>query len=167
MDESSLCCSVREIAADETVSLRQAILWPNQPLSHVRLAEDDAPNAHHFGAFFGDEGPIIAVISLFLDEPPPGQSPMNVSYARFRKFACAHEHQGRGLGSALLAHVVEFSDSTTRRTVWCDARLETAAWYEKRGMQRSGEIFWKGVGDEKVEYVRMKTLEGSSARRVG
>ncbi|KAJ2986901.1 hypothetical protein NUW54_g9586 [Trametes sanguinea] len=35
--------------------------------------------------------------------------------------------------------------------VWCDARLSAAGWYERRGMQRFGEMFFKG----EIEYVRM------------
>ncbi len=73
--------------------------------------------------------------------------------ARFRKFACDPAHQGRGIGTALLKHVFDVAVSEmVCGVIWCDARLSAAGWYERRGMRRFGETFFKGD----IEYVRMK-----------
>ncbi|KIY69810.1 hypothetical protein CYLTODRAFT_393090 [Cylindrobasidium torrendii FP15055 ss-10] len=155
--------SIRQITTAETLALRHAVLWPNQPIEKVRLPEDDTPMAWHFGAFVNDaDADPAAVISLFLENTSPlGMDTHGHPYARFRKFACATNMQGQGIGSLLLQYAIDFSKSLdidgweSVKGIWCDARLETASWYEKRGMQRFGEDFYKSVGDERIEYVRM------------
>ena len=73
--------------------------------------------------------------------------------ARFRKFACDPQHQGKGIGSELLQRVCEAAVTEMECSViWCDARSSAAGWYERRGMQRFGETFFKGD----IEYVRMR-----------
>ena len=100
----------------------------------------------------------VAVISLFVEPlPPAAVSPETAASspkaARFRKFACDPPHQGCGIGSALLKHTFEAAKRELGcAVIWCDGRAETARWYEKRGMQRFGEIFYKGP----VEYVKMR-----------
>ncbi|KAF7304026.1 Glucosamine 6-phosphate N-acetyltransferase [Mycena indigotica] len=74
---------------------------------------------------------------------------------RFRKFACDSEHQGRGLGTALLAHIATVAFSQLYgNLLWCDAREATRSWYERRGLTVSGPKFYKG----EVAYVRMKMV---------
>ncbi|KAF7789970.1 hypothetical protein EIP86_000918 [Pleurotus ostreatoroseus] len=168
---------LRRISPQDTVPLRHAVLWPNKPVEYVLLPEDDT--GYHFGAFLdGDSDSIsgaqpVAVISLFRESVPtehaeraeaaasflPGQNTstntdadVNVKTARFRKFACAPVYQGRGIGTALLRHAMEAARTELGcRNIWCDARMESAPWYERRGLRRFGDIFYKG----EVEYVKM------------
>ncbi|KAI0629967.1 GCN5-related N-acetyltransferase [Trametes polyzona] len=151
---------IRRISAEETVPLRHAVLWPDHPVSHVLLPED--ATGHHYGAFLEtDPATPVAVISVFHDPLPFPITPAESSgstdgpplrAARFRKFACAPEHQGKGIGTKLLAHVFAVAAREMQCTVvWCDARLSAAGWYERRGMRRFGETFFKG----EIEYVRM------------
>ncbi|KAH9919335.1 uncharacterized protein B0H18DRAFT_639771 [Fomitopsis serialis] len=100
----------------------------------------------------------VAVISIFKiaafdvrrETKVPEKQP--ASAARFRKFACEPSHQGRGIGTRLLKHVFEVAASDLGcDVIWCDARLATAEWYERRGMSRFGE-FLQG----RLPYVRMK-----------
>ena len=72
--------------------------------------------------------------------------------ARFRKFACDPRWQGQGVGTVLLRDAFEAARSELGcRVIWCDARLATKGWYERRGMHSFGGTFFKGD----VEYVRM------------
>jgi ribosomal protein S18 acetylase RimI-like enzyme len=123
---------------------------------------------HHYGAFTLDENNSeitvpVAVISLFKETLPIGildsesdrekGDSSSSSAARFRKFACDPSHQGMGIGTGLLRHVFNVAkEELNCSVVWCDARTETAGWYERRGMQRFGSTFYKGP----IEYVRMK-----------
>ncbi|KAK7045769.1 hypothetical protein VNI00_007170 [Paramarasmius palmivorus] len=122
------------------------------PISHVQLPED--ANGYHFGAFLefnGDEP--VAVISVFVEAIPIPEH-QHQAAARFRKFACDPRHQGRGIGTKLLQYAFRAASTELKASViWCDARLSTSAWYEKRGMVPFGQTFFKGP----VEYVRMKT----------
>ena len=138
--------------------LRHAVLWPDKPTTYVLLPEDSA--GHHFGALLSEAEPVVAVISLFVKPLPTSElrpetavsSGTTSLAARFRKFACYPSQQGRGIGSALLADAFNVARDLGCTIIWCDARLEAAPWYEKRGMRCFGEVFFKGP----VEYVRMK-----------
>lgn len=156
---------LRSISADETVALRHAVLWPDHPISHVRLSEDDL--GFHYGAFLPSHDAPVAVISVFRDPLPmksiedqESDSGRTVTAARFRKFACDPAYQGRGIGTKLLQYVFRMArEELGCDVVWCDARLSTAGWYERRGMSRFGVTFFK----EHIEYVRMR---GPSAQVV-
>ncbi|KAI0698109.1 GCN5-related N-acetyltransferase [Cytidiella melzeri] len=147
------------ISAEETIPLRHSVLWPDQPVSYVLLPED--ASGFHYGAIMRTTDEAIecstpvAVISLFKEALPAttdSQTPSQPA-ARFRKFACEPAQQGHGIGTGLLRHVFEVAKHELDCSViWCDARMKTAAWYERRGMQRFGDVFYKGP----IEYVRMK-----------
>lgn len=145
---------IRPISAAETVPLRHSVLWPEKPVSYVRLPED--VHGHHYGAFLSpsDETP-IAVISVFIEALPLAatlSASSSTAAARFRKFACEPSHQGRGIGTALLQHVFRVARSELGcSTIWCDARVSSSEWYERRGMHKFGEVFYKGP----IEYTKM------------
>jgi GNAT superfamily N-acetyltransferase len=115
----------------------------------------------HFGAFLDaktrgndDSREPVAVLSLFCEDIPIDSGSKGQKCVRFRKFACHPDFQGQGIGSALLLYAFEYAKTQLKAyTAWCDARVSTATWYEKRGMTAFGETFLKG----NVEYVRMRT----------
>ncbi|MDO7850137.1 GNAT family N-acetyltransferase [Hymenobacter convexus] len=128
---------IQPITPEATYALRHEVLWPDQPLAYVMIAED--ADGHHFGAF--RHGELVAVISLFVTG----------AEARFRKFAARPDCQRQGIGSQLLCHVFEEARRLGAAHIWCDARQDSAAFYARFGMQPEGEIFYKGP----VAYVRM------------
>ena len=140
--------------------LRHSVLWPNHPVSHVLLPEDDS--GQHYGAFLEGVSEPVAVISVFDEALPQPTADGDVGFVpalRFRKFACDRDRQGKGIGTQLLRHVFNDAVSNPRiptRVVWCDARVSAAAWYERKeiGMARFGEPFFKSG----VKYVRMKRV---------
>ncbi|KAI0051501.1 GCN5-related N-acetyltransferase [Auriscalpium vulgare] len=144
----------RQISVSDTINIRHTVLWPEQPVDYVRLPEDDA--GVHFGAFVkgGLKHP-IAVISLFREDLPINsgfQADISTPAYRFRKFACHEAHQGQGIGSRLLSDTLSHAGQQLgARIVWCDARMATAGWYERKGLLSFGEPFMKGS----VEYIRM------------
>ena len=139
---------------EETVPLRHSVLWPDKPASYVRLLEDDL--GFHYGAYISSSSATpIAVISIFVEPLPSSESPDALGHAaaRFRKFACEPSHQGQGIGTALLRHVFHVSQSELGcSAVWCDARVSSARWYERRGLVGFGDVFLKGG----IEYIKMK-----------
>ncbi|WP_223649967.1 GNAT family N-acetyltransferase [Hymenobacter psoromatis] len=122
---------IQPLEAAQTYALRHAVLWPDKLPAYVHLPDDDA--GQHFGAVVG--GQLRAVISLFIG--PDGT-------ARFRKFATEPLWQGRGLGTALLRHVLAVARAQGAHTLWCDARHNTLPFYQRFGLLPAGEIFYKG-----------------------
>ncbi len=143
--------AIRRITAEETVPLRHSVLWPDHPVSYVLLPED--ASGYHYGAFLPDTSTPVAVISVFVDPLPDAPSvDTRAEAARFRKFACDPNHQGRGIGTMLLKHVFDTAAAEMGcGVIWCDARMSAAGWYERRGMRKFGDMFYKG----NIEYVRM------------
>lgn len=129
---------IQSIEPADTYSLRHAVLWPDKPLAYVQLPDDAA--GQHFGAFV--EGALVAVISLFVG--PDG-------VARFRKFATEPAWQGRGLGTALLRHVLAVARAQGARTLWCDARQNTLLFYQRFGLAAEDAVFYKGD----IPYLRL------------
>lgn len=129
---------IQPIDAAQTHALRHAVLWPEKPLAYVQLPDDAA--GQHFGAFA--EGALVAVISLFVGAD---------GVARFRKFATAPAWQGRGVGTALLHHVIAQARAQGASQLWCDARQNTLPFYQRFGLAAEGDVFYKG----EVPYVRL------------
>ena len=138
--------TIEPIAADQTYALRHAVLWPHKPLAYVQLPEDAA--GQHFGAFA--DGELVAVISLFVGAD---------GVARFRKFATDPAWQGRGVGTALLRHLMAAAQSQGASQLWCDARQNTLPFYQRFGLAPEGAVFYKG----EVPYVRLsRSLSASN-----
>ncbi|RTQ49248.1 GNAT family N-acetyltransferase [Hymenobacter gummosus] len=128
---------IRPVPAAATYDLRHRVLWPDKPAAYVELPEDEA--GLHYGAF--EAGRLLSVVSLFVDG----------AEARFRKFATEPAEQGRGIGSALLRHIMHEAARRGARRLWCDARQEKAGFYQKFGFSVDGPPFYKGP----IPYVRM------------
>lgn len=128
--------TLKPIAAEDTLALRHSVLWPDKPFDYVRLPDDE--DGFHLGGFV--DGELVSVISLFVTEGDETTPRM----ARFRKFATAPAHQGRGIGTQLLNHVIEQARHRGATHIWCDARLTAAGFYERFGMRAEGDVFHKG-----------------------
>lgn len=129
---------IQAIVAADTYLVRQQVLWPDKSLEFVKVADDG--DGLHFGFFVHTE--LVSVISLFID---PQKT------ARFRKFATLPRFQQKGIGSQLLYHVFEKATQHGATYIWCDARLEAMAFYERFGMKQEGHIFHK----EGTAYTKM------------
>ncbi|KAF8553665.1 acyl-CoA N-acyltransferase, partial [Imleria badia] len=156
---------ISQITADLTEELRHLVLWPDKPLDYVRLDEDKY--GYHFGAFVPCRDKPVAVISIFFEPIPLGTNDRTTSghhgtSVRFRKFACHPEFQGQGIGTSLLRYAASYCSSNGATIFWCDARLSSGRWYERRGLVPFGDTFFKDT----VEYTRMKmVLVDSEAER--
>ncbi len=128
---------IRVISPAATYPLRHAVLWPDKPLEFVKV--DDDEQGHHFGAFRAGE--LVAVISLFVTGPE----------ARFRKFATRPDCQRQGIGTQLMERVLAEARHLGARTLWCDARPDASALYQRFGMALEGPMFYKNA----VLYQRM------------
>lgn len=131
---------IEQVVAPRTWNIRQRILYPDGSLKDVQI--DDDFEGTHFAAYLGDE--IVGVISVFLYE----------DLFQFRKFAVLKNHQHKGIGSQLLLAVFEFCRRYDAKAIWCNSRLDAMAFYEKFGMQKTGDTFTKN----NIRYVRMELI---------
>ncbi|QQT24639.1 GNAT family N-acetyltransferase [Sphingobacterium spiritivorum] len=131
---------IEQVVAPRTWNIRQRILYPDGSLKDVQI--DDDFEGTHFAAYLGDE--IVGVISVFRYE----------DLFQFRKFAVLKNHQHKGIGSQLLLAVFEFCRRYDAKAIWCNSRLDAMAFYEKFGMQKTGDTFTKN----NIRYVRMELI---------
>ncbi|EGG95188.1 acetyltransferase, GNAT family protein [gamma proteobacterium IMCC1989] len=134
---------IREIPLDDRLlGIRQTVLWPDKALSSLRVAGDE--NALHFGCFLGrklSENKLVGVASIYITQHT----------ARLRKFATLADYQHQGIGSTLLSYIVDVIGTKDVSYFWCDARASATLFYEKFGMQKEGDIFYKST----IPYYRM------------
>lgn len=124
----------------QTIPIRHRVLWPNKPPEFCHVEGDE--DALHFGVHL--HGELVSVISLYIS--------ISGDEARFRKFATLSQHQGRGIGSALLTHVISSAHEKGITRIWCDARATAVGFYERFGMATEGELFYKSD----VAYFKME-----------
>ncbi|MEO6287560.1 MAG: GNAT family N-acetyltransferase [Dyadobacter sp.] len=131
---------IQKIDADKTLAIRHLVLWPGKSAEFVKVPEDEA--GFHFGLYANAQ--LVSVISLFAD----GHS------MRFRKFATLPEFQGKGLGSQLLEHSIDFGRQNQFQRMWCDARTDALGFYEPFGFTKFSEPFFK----EYIEYYKIEKV---------
>ncbi|WP_230981413.1 GNAT family N-acetyltransferase [Echinicola salinicaeni] len=129
---------IKRIGPQQTWDLRHRVMWPDRPMDYVKLDEDH--NGLHFGLEVDSQ--LISIISVFIEG----------GKAQFRKFATDKSHQGMGFGSHLLAHVIKLLEENEIALIWCNARVEKTAFYEKFGLAKTDKTFQKGG----IDYVIME-----------
>ncbi|MCE4049195.1 MULTISPECIES: GNAT family N-acetyltransferase [Bacillaceae] len=129
---------ISAIHKEKAWELRHKVMWPEKHFDFIKLADDDT--GIHYGLFKGND--LVSVISLFVSDEE----------AQFRKFATLSEEQGKGYGSALLQYVLMEAEKLGIKKIWCNARKNKAAFYQKFSLHETGESFKK----EDKEYVIME-----------
>ena len=120
---------IQRIDWQDTITLRHKVLWPEENPEFCYV--DGDVNAWHFGAFIN--GKLVSVASAY----PCG------SHIRLRKFATDTEHQGNGIGSAVLKKALAEAQTANFSVFWCDARESAIRFYEKQGLKTEGDRFFK------------------------
>lgn len=131
---------IRKIQWQETIVLRNAVLWPNESAEFCYVDGDGS--AWHFGGVLKDE--LVSVASVYCD----GKS------ARLRKFATATVFQGRGIGTQMLTHILEELAKNDVEKFWCDARESAMEFYSRFNMVPEGDRFYKSD----IPYFKMSLL---------
>lgn len=120
---------IKQIKASDTWQIRHEVMWPDQPLEFVQLDEDES--GLHFG-FFAEEK-LVSIVSCFISDDE----------MQFRKLATLPGYQGQGIASALLKHIFNLAQKKSLKRIWCNARSNKKAFYEKLGMDDTFKIFSK------------------------
>lgn len=133
--------TIKQITAEETWPLRHKVMWPNLPFNFIQLPED--ARGTHFGLFVEKE--LISIVSIFQTA---------TGMAQFRKFATTTKEQGKGFGTKLLIHVMQYAKNEGYHTLWCNARVDKTAYYKKFGMTETEETYTK----QNIKFVILKKV---------
>lgn len=132
---------IRSITAEQTLDLRQRVLWPNKSRAALKLFDDET--ALHLGAFQNQS--LVGVGSFFSDQDAS-------SVYRLRKMAVEPHRQGHGIARTLI-----FAACTKLKTmgvtlIWCDARASAVGFYHKCGFETDRQVFQKSG----IDYVKAR-----------
>lgn len=131
---------IREIDFQSCYPVRQQALYPHADLEAVKIPLDFM--GKHFGLYTPTG--LKSVISVFLAEE---------AQIQFRKFATLPQEQGKGYGSYLLNHVIEYAKNELKaKGIWCHARSNKQHYYQKFGLMPQGESYTR----EDISYVKMQ-----------
>jgi ribosomal protein S18 acetylase RimI-like enzyme len=129
---------IRVISWEQTIPLRQSVLWPSKPETFCYV--DGDVDGVHYGAFIGEA--LVCVASIYLTS----------NKARLRKFATDAKYQHQGIGSRMLVHIIQSLKNSPVDIFWCDARESAVEFYRRFGMNKCNERFYK-AGEP---YYKMK-----------
>ncbi len=129
--------NIKRIDWQDTLEIRQKVLWPNKPKEFCIVEGDEFAN--HYGIY--GKNKLIGVASTYKNE----------NSVRLRKFAVIQENQGEGYGRKLLKRIIELERESGSGIFWCDARESAVSFYKQFGMEVEGSVFYKS----EVSYFKM------------
>jgi GNAT superfamily N-acetyltransferase len=136
---------VREVPIAQTRPLRRAILRPHD--SEETVASHEPDDAFALGAFQGEE--LVAVGFIGVDGPPGSW--------RIRGMATVARLRGEGVGSAVLAGLIEHARAAGATRVWCNARTPARSFYARAGFRVVSEEFEiPGIGPHFVMELSLR-----------
>jgi predicted GNAT family N-acyltransferase len=133
----------------DVLPLRARVLRPGQPIDVARYDIDADPATVHVAARDAD-GRVISCATVFpepFDDEPAW---------RLRGMATDVAWQGRGVGSAVLARVIDDVRRAGGEVLWCNARVAALGLYRRAGFVTVGEEFEvTGIGPHYVALLRL------------
>lgn len=129
---------IEQIRQELTWKLRQNELYPDLPLSAIKLPEDE--DGTHLGLFHQDR--LVVVVSLFEKD----------NSLQFRKLATDKKYQRLGLGTKMMLYVLAYAREKNLAKVWCNARLSAVKFYQQLGFNQKGEVFSRAG----IDYIIME-----------
>jgi GNAT superfamily N-acetyltransferase len=142
---------LKYISPEETRPLRQLVLRQGKPIESCIWNGDHLESTKHIGAFVSSR--CIGVLSLFnsLTEKVEGKSQYQL-----RGMAVHPEHQGQGIGKALIIFIENELKAVKCQFLWCNARSSATTFYKKLGFDIASEEFM--IQDVGPHYVMSKNL---------
>lgn len=151
---------IQFLTTAQTLKLRRSVLKPHLSEPECVLPGDYKASTSHLGLvsksdeYLKDPLEIFCVVT-FIHQSHPELSAQH-SY-RLRGMATDPQYQGRGFGRDLVNYGLEYlRTQESCDLVWCDARENAFAFYEKLGFNFHGPMFEvPHTGPHKVMYKRL------------
>lgn len=134
---------ITEANYDDTLILRQQVLYPEKDIEFVKLPDDNL--GLHIGIEENKE--LVSVMSLFIE--------METKAVQFRKLATRTDMQGKGYASNLMKWLIDYASDMKLNKLWCNSRKESIGFYQKFGYKETDQTFEKNGH----EYVIMELTE--------
>jgi GNAT superfamily N-acetyltransferase len=137
LSQSQQPLRIEKVGVERILNLRHRILRAGLPFEMARFPDDLAPTSAHFAAFIGPQNAEPVACASFMLNSWEGKPAWQL-----RGMAIAAEHQGTGIGRALLAHAEqEVAANSCIRLFWCNARVPAVGFYVKQGWAVRSEEF--------------------------
>jgi GNAT superfamily N-acetyltransferase len=127
---------VAQVPPAVTHGLRRRVLRPGTPPDRVRWPADDLPATAAFAATDG-EGAVVGTAIVYPEACP--WLPDRVGAWRLRGMATDEAWRSAGVGSVVLAAVVDHVTGAGGSLVWCNARVPARRFYERAGFVAHGD----------------------------
>jgi GNAT superfamily N-acetyltransferase len=130
---------VSQVALDDIMQLRVAVLRKGTPATDCNYPEDSIPDVVHLAIIH--EGTAVATSTWFMKECPEKPSVMAM---QLKGMAVADHLQGEGLGALLIDAGVALANERGAAIVWARARDSAMGFYERLGFVSTGTGFIDG-----------------------
>lgn len=137
---------ITEANYEETLKLRQQVMYPDKSIEFVKLPNDEL--GLHIGILENNE--LVSVMSLFIENRD----------VQFRKLATRKEMQGKGYASTLMKWLIDYAKDMKLNKLWCNARKETVDFYKQFGYKETDKTF----SQNGYEYIVMELNEFEKSR---
>jgi GNAT superfamily N-acetyltransferase len=128
--------TVARVDPPVTYALRSRVLRDGAPPERARLPVDDLPATAAFAATAPD-GTVVGTAIVYPEACP--WLPDRPGAWRLRGMATDPGWRSRGVGSRVLAAVVDHVAAQGGTLVWCNARTPARRFYERAGFRTHGE----------------------------
>ena len=125
---------ISELKAEDTYSIRKAVLREGMSLSY-EMAGDHDDDTLHLGLFYNDH---LVCIGSFMKA---SKSDFKGLQYQLRGMATEKGSQGKGYGKKLLASAEQILKDKNVDVLWCNARVVATNFYRKLGYQVIGDVF--------------------------
>lgn len=140
---------IQTITWQQTLPVRQAVIWPNKPEIFCQVEEDR--ESTHYGAFFDNK--IVTVASLY------AKTINGICRVRLRYFASLAEYQKIGIGNKLIQHIITDLKAQEVDYLWCDSPKFALLFYKKLGFKVYGEEFLKQGEPFLTVYLKLNRIQ--------
>ena len=158
---------IERVGAEVVGALRHQVLRPGRPAAESFYGADDDPGTIHIAAFLSNGTTIspglgtgigtdaVVAVGTAVAEAAPWDR--TAAAWRVRGMATQPDRRGGGLGTRVLAALLDAATVQGAAIVWCNARVPACLLYERAGFVTRGAVFeipvigphvvmWRSVG---------------------